>query len=574
MAARRTLGQTRSMDTDSHLNRPASPPPAAGFFDWLRGLGITRGTDRWLAGVAGGVAARLRIDPLITRGAFVVLAVLGGPGVLLYLLGWLLLPDTEGRIHVQEIIRGRASAGMITAAVILTALVIVPAMLGLIIPGVRFPTISVWSWDIWNVLGFPSWLTATIASLFWIAIIVFGAVWLRRALLQRGREEQRGEERGDAFVADRPAPSTREPAADASSPAASTERSHDDASRDSAADWAQRTAESADDWARRAAGSANEWSRNLSEQVDAWSARYAAEHDTRRLGAGHLVITLALALLAGGAAALWAAAPGVSIPLDGAAPGALVAGLVAGVAVLAVSMIVAGVRGRHTDWIGFLAACGVVALLVTVVLPAGSRFQPFGSVHVGTDGPAGTVIIAGDADVDLTDISDRPSGSDDLELWMFAGRATIDLPSAEPTIVRIRMFAGRIDERGTAKDQGTAADVRQTAGPFLAREIRSHVDPGAASAANVVTVTLFAGTVAVRGGDPSIGPESATRDSGSHSRDDGDARARASAVSASLDTVAWKLDEPGLSARDRRALEAERTELQRTLDTLELEMQR
>ena len=46
-----------------------------------------------IGGVAGGLAARLDIDPLIVRGAFVVLAVAGGGGILLYLLGWLLLAE-------------------------------------------------------------------------------------------------------------------------------------------------------------------------------------------------------------------------------------------------------------------------------------------------------------------------------------------------------------------------------------------------------------------------------------------------------------------------------------------------
>ena len=46
-----------------------------------------------IGGVAGGLAARLDIDPLIVRGAFVVLAIAGGGGILLYLLGWVLLPE-------------------------------------------------------------------------------------------------------------------------------------------------------------------------------------------------------------------------------------------------------------------------------------------------------------------------------------------------------------------------------------------------------------------------------------------------------------------------------------------------
>lgn len=50
-----------------------------------------------LAGVAGGVARRLGIDPLILRLVLVVLAFFGGAGILLYAVGWLLLPLDDGR---------------------------------------------------------------------------------------------------------------------------------------------------------------------------------------------------------------------------------------------------------------------------------------------------------------------------------------------------------------------------------------------------------------------------------------------------------------------------------------------
>ena len=46
-------------------------------------------TDRVVAGVAGGLAEQLRVDPVLIRLAFVVLAFAGGAGLLLYALGWL-----------------------------------------------------------------------------------------------------------------------------------------------------------------------------------------------------------------------------------------------------------------------------------------------------------------------------------------------------------------------------------------------------------------------------------------------------------------------------------------------------
>lgn len=60
--------------------------------------GLTRSRkDRMVGGVAGGLAERLDVDPLIVRAGFVVLAVAGGSGILVYLLGWLLLPEEGER---------------------------------------------------------------------------------------------------------------------------------------------------------------------------------------------------------------------------------------------------------------------------------------------------------------------------------------------------------------------------------------------------------------------------------------------------------------------------------------------
>jgi phage shock protein PspC (stress-responsive transcriptional regulator) len=49
--------------------------------------------DRKVAGVAGGIADHLNIDPLLMRIAFVVSAFAGGIGLLLYLAGWILIPE-------------------------------------------------------------------------------------------------------------------------------------------------------------------------------------------------------------------------------------------------------------------------------------------------------------------------------------------------------------------------------------------------------------------------------------------------------------------------------------------------
>ncbi|MFL6130919.1 MAG: PspC domain-containing protein [Mycobacteriales bacterium] len=49
--------------------------------------------DRKLAGVCGGLAEYLNTDPTVIRVLFVVLAVLGGAGALIYLAMWLIVPE-------------------------------------------------------------------------------------------------------------------------------------------------------------------------------------------------------------------------------------------------------------------------------------------------------------------------------------------------------------------------------------------------------------------------------------------------------------------------------------------------
>lgn len=56
---------------------------------------LSRPTDRsMLAGVAAGMADYLGLDPTVVRIVLAVLAVAGGVGVPIYLLGWLLIPAT------------------------------------------------------------------------------------------------------------------------------------------------------------------------------------------------------------------------------------------------------------------------------------------------------------------------------------------------------------------------------------------------------------------------------------------------------------------------------------------------
>jgi len=49
-------------------------------------------TDRRIGGVCGGLGEFFELDPLLVRVAFVVLAFVGGLGILLYVVLWLVIP--------------------------------------------------------------------------------------------------------------------------------------------------------------------------------------------------------------------------------------------------------------------------------------------------------------------------------------------------------------------------------------------------------------------------------------------------------------------------------------------------
>ena len=126
------------------------------FFTWLRQLGIQRSPQRWIGGVAGGIAQRTGLDPTLVRGLVILLS-LFGVGVVFYGVAWALLPEPDGRIHLEEAIRGTWSSGM-TGALTFT-------ILGFGAPGVSF-----WAEDGW--LGGIFW------GLFWIAAIILCIYWV------------------------------------------------------------------------------------------------------------------------------------------------------------------------------------------------------------------------------------------------------------------------------------------------------------------------------------------------------------------------------------------------------------
>lgn len=152
------------MPTETPVAEPADPTekPPYRFFTWMRALGIRRGPG-WIGGVCAGVAERLGIDVVLVRGIAVVVAVLGGPALLLYAAGWLLLPDRDDRIHLEQLMRGRFQPAIVGIAAILV-LSVLPIAQGLWWAGSVY-----WDGGALVAIARTLWTVAVIAALVVVA---------------------------------------------------------------------------------------------------------------------------------------------------------------------------------------------------------------------------------------------------------------------------------------------------------------------------------------------------------------------------------------------------------------------
>ena len=158
------------------------PGPQGGsthrFFDSLRGSGLMRTNERWIAGVAGGVAHRFDLDPTLVRCVWVVLSLFAGVGLVLYGLAWALLPEeSDGRIHLEEAFSGRFNAGLAGA-------------IGMTIIGMS----TFGSGFIPNWYVHEAGIAAALWPLFWLGLFILGIVFLIRRTQDRraSRKAARG----------------------------------------------------------------------------------------------------------------------------------------------------------------------------------------------------------------------------------------------------------------------------------------------------------------------------------------------------------------------------------------------
>ncbi|MEN0085784.1 MAG: PspC domain-containing protein [Leifsonia sp.] len=389
-------------DSTPPVGTPANPygGPRTGisgrgtrFFDWMRGLGVVR-ADGWLGGVCAGIAYRLGIDPLIVRGIVVVAGILGAPVLLLYAAAWALLPDRDGRIHLQRLFEGDFEPPMVAIGVLLL-LSLLPWASGFWWAGGPF-------WDV------PGW-GEVVGRVIW-TLVVIGAV-VALIVVAVNRSEARGgggaasaaPSQPDAGApAAPPAPDSTPAAAASTATAVAAESVQLDiaaeptpppappqgASTEDVADWQQRHAQWRAEhaaWKQRLAADMRavkaQRSAELRTQVAIATAEAAARRDAYRaanprVGAAIGWLTVGLALVAGSLVAI------VWPQLAEVARFTTAAGLAAATLVVGVAVLIAGLARRRS---GFLIFLGILlaALTVAALILAGNGIAGIHLTHEG-----------------------------------------------------------------------------------------------------------------------------------------------------------------------------------------------
>lgn len=106
-----------------------------------RALRRSRG-DRVIGGVCAGLGRYLGVDPVLLRIAFVVLAIAGGGGVLLYIVSWILIPEERPG---ESIGSARPSGVEVTRLIVGGALI---AMGTILLLNLSFPRLGRYFWPL------------------------------------------------------------------------------------------------------------------------------------------------------------------------------------------------------------------------------------------------------------------------------------------------------------------------------------------------------------------------------------------------------------------------------------------
>ncbi|WP_269439667.1 PspC domain-containing protein [Arthrobacter sp. zg-Y40] len=372
----------------------------SGFFQWLRSLGVQRGPDRWFGGVASGLAAKTGLDPVLIRGLFVVLGVFG-IGFLAYGLAWALLPEPDGRIHVEEALRGSWTSGM-TGALVFT-------IVGMGGPGA-------------SVLGGDSWFGAVVWTLFWIGSGIAAIYWFSGP---KGRAYFQGH-----MPHGTSAPAGGPEAADAGTTAAGTSGTAPVSLAKTGSPETPAPAVTAP------AGTAG-----FGDSHGAPAGCTAKAAKVPGAGGPFLAALFGAALLAGGAI-LGLDYAGI-LPLGSPVSVALAAAA----GVFGLGVVLLGLLGRQSGGAGTAAVVALAAALLAqgnlananLVVASNADWTPQDSAQAG----GGYTSVAANGTVDLrgTDLS----GDTDIPVSVAAGNLNFLVPIDSPVTVRFGMAAGNIE---------------------------------------------------------------------------------------------------------------------------------
>lgn len=211
----------------------------------------------------------------------------------------------------------------------------------------------------------------------------------------------------------------------------------------------------------------------------------------RRPEAGFSAIVLGLALLAGAVTAglnsggVWSAA----VP---------VVGLSVALGVLAVGILMLGLRGKQSGAVGGFAVLAVVGLVFVGLFPAGTQFFPVGAPTwtVSADAaaaPPGYAVLSGRATIDLSALDAAAAEARTIDVWMGVGVTELLLPRDRPVRVEAGALVGGVDY------VGERAAVQQ--GGLFFHDARTF-NPGGAPAVASVRVWTLLGQVTVVGAEP------------------------------------------------------------------------
>ncbi|ROP49580.1 MULTISPECIES: PspC domain-containing protein [unclassified Rathayibacter] len=384
------------------------------FLLWLRSLDLAR-RPGWVGGVCSGIADRLGIDPLIVRGIFVVVAVLGGPAFLFYAAAWLLLPDEDGVLPVEELLRGRLTR--------------VHAGIGALVLASMLP-VAQGFWSLGGAYtGAVPWAPATGRALWTVVVlvlIVLFVVWIAR---RSGRIDPAPPHFGSpegpgASTAGYPAP-TGEPASGA--PLLPPQRPTEPrpSTPEDLALWRERQEEwKAEREAFRAqeSATARETARARAEESRLRAAAITAARLERRrlhreanprLRRSVTLLVLGLAAVAGAIASLTVSGSTATVV------GFSVATLVLGLAIVAAGLL----RRRAILLIAVSVITVLTASTASLVPPERQLLPLLSSYGVSNATPGSYAMLAGDLQITIDPSLGAPG--EVIDVWQGAGNITV-----------------------------------------------------------------------------------------------------------------------------------------------------